>query len=170
MGVRRDGERVDLREDSPPVREEVAVRHLDGGLGRAIPVRPEHEGPPVVGVSGDPDVSDPTCFGDSRQVEGLARLDVDARRDLPSLSEVARGGRAGSFRRASTAPGAPSRFSGEIDLVCSRRSVDAEASVGNGEELIVSTSLCPVEWQPSAVATRNETARATAILQSISTL
>ena len=73
----------------------------------------------MVGVGRDPDVGDPPGPVDVGEVEGLARRDVDARRDLPAR-------RRGRGRRRRPCPpshdprrpAAPSKFSGEIDRVC----------------------------------------------------
>ena len=51
--------RAHLGEAAPATAEEVAVRHLHGRLVGAVPVRPQHQRAPVVGVGGDPQVGDP---------------------------------------------------------------------------------------------------------------
>src|SRR5699024_6859868 len=72
-------------------------------LGGAVPVGAQDEGAPVVGVGGDPEAGDhpgPVAVG---QGERLAGPDVDARGDLPALSEVAGVPGPGPFGGTSTA-------------------------------------------------------------------
>ena len=67
MGVDGDHARADLGKPTPAVGEEVAEWHLDCRLIRVVPVRPEYQGSPVVGVRGEPDMGDQAGTVDDRQ-------------------------------------------------------------------------------------------------------
>ena len=115
--VDRDRQRAQLRERAPALAEEVADRHLDRRARVAVPVGPQQQPAPVVGVRGEPDVLDragPVDAGEGRR--GTA-LDPDRRRDLPADSEVARAVAPVPSVAAAPLPFSPVGFSALIERV-----------------------------------------------------
>src|SRR5829696_1776775 len=79
---------ADLREPAPAVGEEVAEGNLNSRIGRVVPIRPQHQRPPVVAMGGEPDVSDYAGTVDAGYRKGRARRDDHRRGNLPADPKV----------------------------------------------------------------------------------
>src|SRR5215217_5145952 len=90
IAVRVDGDHAgtDLRESAPAIGEEIADGHFNSWIGSVVPISPQHQRPPVIGMSGEPDVSDHAGTVDASHRKRGARCDDHRGRDLPANPNV----------------------------------------------------------------------------------
>jgi len=88
--IHRHRQRVHLRPQRVPAREEVAQGHLDRRVRLIVPVNPQNRVAEDLRRNRNPDVLDHARPRDLRQRHRRVRQQVDARPHLPALTEVRR--------------------------------------------------------------------------------